>query len=244
MSSGDGDGKFGLAYLALCSHYFQRYYIPIVTTIVDSTLFMSGKIEIIILAAGNSSRLGQAKQLVQLNGESLLSRQCQMAKQLSKNVSCVLGFQANVMIDEIADFSVKNVINEDWQNGLSSSIAKGISAIDEDTDAVMLVLVDQWQLSHKNFQEIYQLWQDNPQNIISATQLNNGKNVTTPPVIFPSYCFSQLKELNQGNGAKSVINKHLNQLLCITMPEAFVDLDTPEQLQALKNYQFSQPTNG
>jgi molybdenum cofactor cytidylyltransferase len=166
-----------------------------------------------------------------------------MAKKLSKNVSCVFGYQAEKMIDEVAKLSVKAIINDDWQSGLSSSIAKGVSAIDDDTDAVMLILVDQWQLSAQHYQDIYQYWQDNPQSIISAAQSIKGKNVTTPPVIFPAYCFSHLKELNQGNGAKSVIKKHQNKLLCLLMPAAFVDLDTPEQLQILKNYQLSHQKN-
>ena len=204
---------------------------------------MSEKLAIIILAAGNSSRLGQAKQFVTLNGESLLLRQCKMAKKLSKNVSCVFGYQAQNMIDEVAELSVKTIINDDWQSGLSSSIAKGVSAVDDDTDAVMLILVDQWQLSAQHYQDIYQHWQGNPQNIISAAQSIKGLNVTSPPVIFPAYCFSQLKELNQGSGAKPVIKKHQNQLLCLLMPAAFVDLDTPEQLQILKNYQLSQQKN-
>jgi molybdenum cofactor cytidylyltransferase len=204
---------------------------------------MSEKLAIIILAAGNSSRLGQAKQLVTLNGESLLSRQCKMAKTLSENVSCVFGYQAQKMVDEITGLGIKSVINDDWQSGLSSSIAIGVSAIDDDIDAVMLILVDQWQLSHKHYQDIYQYWKNNPLNIISAAESIKGLNVTTPPVIFPAHCFSQLKELNQGNGAKSVIKKYQNQLLCLLMPEAFVDLDTPEQLEMLGNYQLNQQKN-
>lgn len=197
---------------------------------------MSSKLAIILLAAGNSSRLGQPKQLVMLNGESLLSRQCKIAQQLSDNVSCVFGYQAQKMMDEVEELSIKTLVNEDWQSGLSSSIAKGVSAIDSNVDAVMLLLVDQWQLEIKHFQQLYQHWQDNPQHIISAAQMIKGESVTAPPVIFPSYCFDQLKTLNQGSGAKSVITKHQNQLISITMSEAFVDLDTPEQLQSLRNF--------
>lgn len=195
---------------------------------------MSGKLEVIILAAGNSSRLGQAKQLVTLNGNSLLSRQCKIAKQLSDNVSCVFGYQAQKMIDEVAELSIKTVINENWPSGLSSSIAKGVSVLDNDTNAVMLLLVDQWQLNVEHCHKVLKLWQNHPDNIISAAQMINGKSVTAPPVIFPAYCFEQLKTLNQGNGAKSIIKKYQNQLISLIMPEAFVDLDTPEQLQILR----------
>lgn len=201
---------------------------------------MSGKFEVIILAAGNSSRLGQAKQFVTFNHESLLIRQCKIAKQLSDNVSCVFGYQAQKMIDEVAALSIKTVINHDWQSGLSSSIAKGVSLLDDDTDAVMLLLVDQWQLNVEHCHKVLKLWQSHPDNIISAAQMINGKSVTAPPVIFPAYCFEQLKALTQGNGAKSVINNYQKQLLTVSIPEALIDLDTPKQLQRLKNYQQNQ----
>lgn len=200
---------------------------------------MSAKLEIIILAAGNSSRLGQAKQLVTFHGESLLARQCKIAKQISENVSCVLGFQAQKMKNQIEDASIKVVINNQWQTGLASSIAKGVAAIDNDTDAVMLMLVDQWQLEVAHYLRIKNLWRKNPEHIISAAQLNNDKKLTTPPVIFPAYCFSHLSQLASGSGAKSVIKHFHHQLMTELMPEAFVDLDIPEQLQSLKNSEVS-----
>jgi len=51
---------------------------------------------IILLAAGQSSRLGQPKQLIEINHESLLIRQCKMSLSLTKHVYCVLGFQSDI----------------------------------------------------------------------------------------------------------------------------------------------------
>jgi molybdenum cofactor cytidylyltransferase len=196
---------------------------------------MSEKLEIIILAAGNSSRLGQAKQLVTFNGESLLSRQCKIAQQITPHVSCVLGFQAQTMKQHIHDPSIKIVMNDQWQAGLASSIATGVAAIDKDTDAVMLLLVDQWQLEEKHYLRLKNRWLKNPEHIISAEQLVSDKKIISPPVIFPAYCFSQLTQLRGGSGAKPVIKHFQSQLIAELMPEAFVDLDIPEQLQILRN---------
>jgi molybdenum cofactor cytidylyltransferase len=204
---------------------------------------MSEKLAIIILAAGNSSRLGQPKQLVELNDESLLVRQCKMALTFTENVSCVFGFRAQDMVDEVSKLSIKTIINETWKNGLSSSIAYGASEIDDDVDAVMLLLVDQWLLDINKLKLILKQWRDTPQNIISASKVINDKEILGPPVIFPRYCFSQLSQLSTGNGAKMVINKHKNKLSTVNMQSAFVDLDTPEQLLALQNYQSSQQKN-
>lgn len=198
---------------------------------------MDKTIEVIILAAGSSSRLGQAKQLVQYQGKSLLVRQCEMALAITDKVSCVLGCRAQEMNDAISHLPIKKVLNENWQNGLSSSIAKGISSISTEVDAVMLILVDQWQLTILDLQHSHQQWQQTPNNIVSATMLNENKVVTGPPVIFPRYCFPSLSQLNQQRGAKKVIHQYQEKLITLDMPTAFVDLDTPEQLKILQQQQ-------
>ena len=78
---------------------------------------------IIILAAGSSYRLGQPKQLVPFGKSSLLVFQCQQALLVTNNVSCVFGFQAEVMEQEVNGLAIKSIINSVWKKGLASSIA-------------------------------------------------------------------------------------------------------------------------
>jgi molybdenum cofactor cytidylyltransferase len=193
-------------------------------------------IEIIILAAGNSSRLGQAKQFVKIDKESLLHRQCKLALNFTENITCVFGYQHQKMIDEIAHLPVNCIINEHWQQGLSSSIAKGVSSLATGTQAVMLLLVDQWQLNEDDLLLFFKQWQIDPNHIHTAIGQSNEVSVSGPPVIFPQQCFVHLSQLKQGNGAKSVIEQHAKILRTIHMPAAFIDLDTPEQLIVLQKY--------
>ncbi|GLX79313.1 hypothetical protein tinsulaeT_26530 [Thalassotalea insulae] len=194
-------------------------------------------LEVILLAAGCSDRLGQPKQLVEFQGQSLIIRQSKMALALSDKVICVLGFQAKRMAQEVSQLSVRCVNNENWHSGLASSIAAGVSAVAPETDAVLLLLVDQWQLTLDDLQRLVTRWQVEPESIVCAehsTQDSGLAKVFGPPVIFPKQYFSALTRLPQGQGAKSVIAANRQQVIWLPLASAFVDLDTPEQLSELQ----------
>lgn len=189
---------------------------------------------VIVLAAGCSSRLGEPKQLVSFHEESLLLRQCKCALSISSNVTCVIGFQAELMKKILADLPINIVENEQWQNGLSSSIARGVSSLTENIEHVMLLLIDQWQLSASNLAIFQDLSRQHPDHIISAKNAREAGGNIGPPVIFPKYSFGDLTALTHGNGAKKVIEKYGSKLMTFELVSAFFDLDTPKQLAELK----------
>jgi len=203
----------------------------------------SANLEIIVLAAGSSSRLGQAKQLVNIDSVSLLRRQCMMALSQCHQVHCVLGFDHKVMKKEIVDLPVNVVVNKLWEKGLSSSITYGVNALNHKTKAVMLLLVDQWQLSSNDINNLIIQWQKNQPSIIVSTKerqnINSDFSTTEtfgPPIIFPSQYFQKLLQLGTGQGAKSIVKQYKNNVKTVPLPHAFIDLDTPEQLLYCQNY--------
>ena len=105
-------------------------------------------IDIIVLAAGASTRLGAPKQLLRYNGITLLRRTIETALQAkAKHVHVVLGYEAEKMKLEIASLPVNIVINPNWQNGISTSIRSGIQSLEPNIDAAIIVLCDQPKLS-------------------------------------------------------------------------------------------------
>ena len=85
---------------------------------------------VVILAAGGSSRLGQAKQLLPVAGEVLLRRSVRMALQSKASpIIVVLGAQASVCAAEIADLSAGIVIHSTWRDGIASSIVLGLNSL-------------------------------------------------------------------------------------------------------------------
>ncbi|WP_281556416.1 nucleotidyltransferase family protein [Thalassomonas sp. RHCl1] len=200
----------------------------------------TGKLAVIVLAAGGSTRLGQPKQLVELAGESLIVRQCRRALALTEQVFCVLGCQAPLMAKQLSGLPVCQVNNENWQQGMSSSIAAGVAALPDDIDAVMILLVDQWQLAPIELQRLQQSWQKHPETIVlaGASAGSDAKDCEVkgkkgPPVIFPKCYFPELLALTGEQGAKPLLQKYHQQLNVLELPRAFIDLDTPQQLQQL-----------
>lgn len=185
---------------------------------------------VILLAAGESSRLGQMKQLVTINENTLIERQLRLSLTISKDVYCVLGHKAEEIYQYIEHLPTTALINSNWKSGLGSSIATGVNALPKHIDAAMILLVDQWQLSINDFASCLQQWHCCPRGILAAS--NNEK--LGPPVIFSRQYFSELGKLNGKDGAKTLLKKYQSNVHRINLPHAFNDLDTPSQLMAMK----------
>lgn len=210
------------------------------------------KIALLLMAAGSSSRLGQPKQLIEIvekqkQSQSLLRRQITIMNSVSLSTNaasfCVLGSQREKLRTHLVNFlpakTLTLVDNPHWSHGLSASIAKGVSSLGSDIDAVLILLVDQWQLTAENLTSLILEWQQQPDKIHIASH----NDCISPPVIFPSSLFNELTLLSGDSGAKQVINKHMKNVILKEMPSAFVDLDTPEQLLVLKKKNKTHITN-
>jgi molybdenum cofactor cytidylyltransferase len=191
-------------------------------------------VAIIVLAAGQSSRLGQMKQLVSIKGKSLIENQLEQALKVSNKVYCVLGFNADEIKSRINHLPIKTIINHNFFDGMASSIAAGVAALPADTSAAMIVLVDQWQLTSFDLNNHISNWQINSDVIVVAQSTETSKQVGRenigPPVIFPQQYFSKLIALTGNKGAKPLLAKYNDKLLKVPLEQAFFDLDTPEQL--------------
>jgi len=85
---------------------------------------------IIILAAGSSSRLGQAKQNLVLKGKTLLQRAIETAvASVCEPVIVVLGANVEIIEPTIKNYDINIIQNPGWSEGMSSSIRAGISAL-------------------------------------------------------------------------------------------------------------------
>lgn len=191
-------------------------------------------IAIIVLAAGQSSRLGQMKQLIAFKEKSLVEWQLEQALKVSSNVYCVLGFNANDVKLRISHLPIHTIINHKFSEGMASSIAAGVALLPRQTSAVMIMLVDQWQLTSSDLINHISCWQKNTDTIVVAQSIDQSKEMGRekigPPVIFPQQHFTELVTLTGNKGAKPLLAKYHEKLLKVPLAQAFFDLDTPEQL--------------
>ena len=191
------------------------------------TMNTSYSLAIILLAAGESSRLGQAKQLVMYGSESLLRRQTKMLLKTTADVYCIVGHDAKRMAEELTGLAVTTYTNLAFKQGLGNSIAFATKQIPKKYDAIGFIQVDQWRLQTTDIEMLIQTWQKTPKQIlICKDQYNN----TGPPVIFPKLYFNELITLSGEKGAKKIVANHPNNCQMMLLTTAFDDIDTPKQL--------------
>ena len=187
----------------------------------------------IILAAGESSRLGKPKQNLLFNGQTLLQRAVGTAKKTNcKPIIVVLGANA----DKIAPLSgIITLYNEDWKEGMASSIRMAIQEIEKDdliNDAIIM-LCDQPFVNVDLIDEMLQKKADSQSQIV-ACGYNNTVGV---PALFDKSLFIELSSLSGNEGAKKIIMDHFNNITLVPFDLGSVDIDTIADYERLINLQ-------
>lgn len=195
------------------------------------------KLGIVIIAAGNSSRLGQAKQLVELSGVSLLQNIIHLAEKLSNNVVCILGHDAARFETSLAPSICRILVNDSWQLGMGSSIACGVNHYLGKVDAVMVLLCDQYRLTLADLERLIDQWQKEPNKIIASRYFEKKQNqlVEGAPAIFPNQYFTALTTLKE-KGARKILRDNKKCVVTVSLENAAFDLDTQDDLQELNVY--------
>jgi molybdenum cofactor cytidylyltransferase len=174
--------------------------------------------------------MGEPKQLLQINGESLVRRAVKtLAKvqyKLLPNV-LVLGANAEKITAEVQDLPIHCTFNADWQSGMASSIHCGLSFLltqEPDLEAVIIILIDQPLLQASILDRLIAQFSLQPSKHIVASQYNDTLGV---PALFSKSIFEDLLNLNGEAGARKVIQKYLAHSIAIDFAEGAWDIDTP-----------------
>jgi len=186
-------------------------------------------VAIVILAAGASSRLGYPKQLVTLDGKSLLSRLIDEVSPFDKDMYLITG-AFHREFKNVAGNTISIVQNQDWEDGMGSSIAKAVEHLKQDYDGIILTLSDQPFISAQIFKDILSTISADKNKIIKS-KYSEGSG---PPVYFPSKYFPLLSTLSGDQGASQIIKDHLDQIIEIDFPKGHLDIDTLEQINHLR----------
>ncbi|MHA4895402.1 nucleotidyltransferase family protein [Pedobacter sp. PWIIR3] len=188
---------------------------------------------IIILAAGSSSRLGKPKQLLVFRGKTLL----QNVSNTALNTSCrpivvVLGAYAEEISKIHHHPDITYVVNHNWQEGMSSSIATGISEMlhqQPDLEDIIITVADQAFIDSQIFDGLLQRRIQTSKTIIACQY---GDTIGTP-VLFNKTLYHQLLALTGDQGAKKIIAAQPDQLSLIEFPLGHIDIDTAEDFSKL-----------
>ncbi|MNI39005.1 Nicotine blue oxidoreductase [compost metagenome] len=181
------------------------------------------KTGIIMLAGGNSSRLGQPKQLLTFNGKQLMDIVTEAAIESGFSpVLAVLGGHAKQLAAKLkTDF----IINQQWEAGISTSIVAGVSAMlqrNSDLDSVILSVSDQPFINAAIFKTLFEAQQTTGKGIVASQYASTMGT----PVIFTQKYFAQLLALTGNSGAKAIIAENPNDLATIAFEMGHIDIDT------------------
>jgi molybdenum cofactor cytidylyltransferase len=184
----------------------------------------------IVLAAGASTRFGSPKQLVRIAGRPLLHTAVTRASEVTGSaLIVVLGSGAAELGALLKHSPGSIVINQEWREGLASSIRAGIARLPLTCAGALLLLADQAAVSADDLKRLAGTWRKQPQYVAAA--LYSGS--VGVPAIFPRSLFPELMQLRGDVGARALLRRNAARLVRVPMPSAAIDVDTPEDLLAI-----------
>ena len=186
----------------------------------------------LILAAGQSSRMGEHKMLLPLLGKPLLLHAVDHALAAEfDEIIVILGHHANAVRAALAEHRVRIVENPDYQQGQSTSVRAGIAALAPATEAVIILLGDQPLVKPAILKSLMQAWQHSNKSIVAPFYGGQRGN----PVLFARALFPELLNVTGDQGGREVLQRHASEIepLQIDDADAAQDLDTWQEYQAL-----------
>jgi len=185
-------------------------------------------IGILILAAGNSSRLGQPKQLLPYLNGTLIEHVVFEARTVSNVKTIVVtGATHKALLSILAKTGVELCFNPDWKLGMASSIKAGLAALlasQPDVDACILTVCDQPYLRTEIFNQLITLYLEKDCGIVASQY---GQTLGTP-VLFNKRFFSDLQKLQGQEGAKRILNNYKTNVCVLPFLKGEIDIDTME----------------
>ena len=196
-------------------------------------------IALVILAAGESSRMQQPKQLLAWGKSTLIGNAIDVALESNADeVFVVLGNKAEIIKRQYGNLGVHWVYNKNWKKGIGSSISSAIKHIlgsKKRYRGILITLCDQPLIDSEFLNEIISAFVNGDAGIV-ATAYKNRSGV---PVLFHRNYFEKLSKLDKDLGAKKIIDTNLQDVYAIDPNGKEKDLDTVEEYQtAIKNMNF------
>lgn len=187
----------------------------------------------VILAAGDSSRMGFPKQLAEYKGKTILETVVDTVTSNLEETVVVLGHE-NDTITEKLDFKESTIlINENWEEGIVSSIRTALFYLSENNeiDSAMIFMADQPSVNNKIIDKLIKTKKKDDEVVISKYRYKLNY-----PIIVPKHFWSKLELLTYDNllGEDDSLFKNFD----------LVDFfDSSEYKSKIVNFNFLEPTD-
>jgi molybdenum cofactor cytidylyltransferase len=190
------------------------------------------EIGVIILAAGQSSRLGQPKQLLVFRGRTLLRHAVEVATAIDcREIVVVLGTEIEACRSQIPS-GISIVENPNWHTGMASSIKVGLNFLllqHSNLQAVLITVCDQPFISAELFNQLITHYQTHLCRIVAS----HYGDVIGVPALFDRSLFPDLLNLSGDMGARKIIQKYQQECQVVAFPQGNIDVDTMDDYDRL-----------
>jgi molybdenum cofactor cytidylyltransferase len=190
----------------------------------------------IILAAGESTRFGALKQLLDWKGKPFVRQVAETALKAGlEPVVVVTGFRAADVESTLTGLPVKIIHNSEYQQGQSTSIRAGVQAVfpqgRRGVGAAVFLLADQPQIPVDVIRALVESHGQNMQAILAPLVLEDRR---ANPVLFDRDTFPDLMQLTGDVGGRGIFDKHRVEYLPWHDDTLLLDVDKPQDYQRLK----------
>ena len=188
----------------------------------------------VILAAGESSRLGRPKQLIQFRGKSLLRGAFAAAHDAGCSpIVAVLGSDREGTMRELEGTDAIFVENENWRRGIGTSIRAGVETLlnrSADIETILLLVCDQPFVDAEVIEQIVARYEKTQKPIVASAYAGT----LGVPALFHRSVFAELLVLGDESGAKPVILRDRDRVSEFSFAKGAIDIDTAADYEAVQ----------
>lgn len=187
-----------------------------------SDLVPSDTVAAIVLAAGESRRMGRPKLLLQHAGETLLARAVRTLLPVTPAITVVVGAYAEVYTSEAERLGASVVYNPDWLQGMAGSLSVGLDALSAEITATLIVLPDQPFVTSDHLRTLISTHHTTEAPLVVSRYADS--DVTGAPVLLHRSLFDAARRLSGDRGAKYLARDYPTAEVVLDNPN---DIDTP-----------------
>jgi len=187
----------------------------------------------VVLAAGSSTRMGQNKLLLELDGEALVRRAVRAAVEGGVDrVVVVVGHDEERVRAQLVGLPCAVVVNPDHARGVGTSVHAGVRCASGEADAVVIMLADMPFVDAAMVSALVERYRATAAPLV----VSHYGDVQAPPTLYDRSLFGELLSIDDERCAKQVVRRHQGGAQVVSWPPgALQDVDVPADYDGVRD---------